>query len=34
MLVIACLGVPIVLAYTACIYWIFRGKVVLDQHSY
>lgn len=31
MLVIACLGVPIVLAYTACIYWIFRGKVVLDH---
>jgi cytochrome d ubiquinol oxidase subunit II len=34
MLVIAAMGAPIVLAYTACIYWIFRGKVVLDQHSY
>jgi cytochrome d ubiquinol oxidase subunit II len=27
MLVIACIGVPVVLAYTVCIYWIFRGKV-------
>jgi cytochrome d ubiquinol oxidase subunit II len=34
MLIIAGLGVPIVLAYTASIYWIFRGKVKLDEHSY
>jgi hypothetical protein len=23
-----------VLAYTAAIYWTFRGKVTLDEHSY
>jgi cytochrome bd ubiquinol oxidase subunit II len=34
MLVIACIGVPVVLAYTACIYWIFRGKVKVDRMSY
>jgi len=34
MLVIACVGVPIVLAYTVCIYWIFRGKVKMDRMSY
>ena len=34
MLIIACLGVPIVLAYTVCIYWIFRGKVKLETTSY
>jgi len=34
MLVIAILGVPVVLAYTASIYYIFRGKVRLDAHSY
>jgi len=34
MLVIACLGIPAVLAYTVCIYWIFRGKVKLDRVSY
>jgi cytochrome d ubiquinol oxidase subunit II len=27
-------GVPVVLACTACIYWIFPGKVKLDSHSY
>lgn len=26
MLIIALLGVPLVLVYTACMYWIFRGK--------
>ncbi len=31
---VAAVGVPIVLVYTAGIYWIFRGKVVLDDHSY
>jgi cytochrome bd ubiquinol oxidase subunit II len=34
MLIIACIGVPVVLTYTACIYWIFRGKVKLDRMSY
>jgi len=34
MLIIAGSGVPIVLAYTASIYWIFRGKVKLDANSY
>ncbi len=34
MLVIACIGIPIVLAYTVCIYWIFRGKVKIDRMSY
>ena len=34
MLIIALIGVPIVLAYTATIYWIFRGKVKLDRTSY
>jgi cytochrome d ubiquinol oxidase subunit II len=34
MLIIAGIGVPIVLAYTACIYWIFRGKTRLTSHSY
>ena len=34
MLVIALIGMPMVLAYTISIYWIFRGKVKLDEHSY
>jgi cytochrome d ubiquinol oxidase subunit II len=34
MLVIAIIGVPLVLAYTASIYWVFRGKVRLDRSSY
>jgi cytochrome d ubiquinol oxidase subunit II len=34
MLVIACIGMPLVLAYTVSIYWIFRGKVKLDRMSY
>jgi cytochrome bd ubiquinol oxidase subunit II len=34
MLTIAAIGVPIVLAYTTSIYWIFRGKVKLDRLSY
>ena len=34
MLVIALIGMPIVLAYTVSIYWIFRGKVKLNEHSY
>jgi cytochrome d ubiquinol oxidase subunit II len=34
MLTFAVIGVPIVLAYTVSIYWIFRGKVTLDRMSY
>lgn len=34
MLTIAVIGVPVVLAYTTSIYWIFRGKVKLDKTSY
>lgn len=34
MLIIAGIGVPIVLAYTTSIYWIFRGKVKLNHSSY
>lgn len=34
MLIIALIGMPIVIAYTISIYWIFRGKVKIDQHSY
>ena len=31
---IALVGMPFVLAYTGIIYWTFRGKVVLSEHSY
>jgi cytochrome d ubiquinol oxidase subunit II len=34
MLIIALIGIPIVLAYTVSIYWIFRGKVKVDRMSY
>lgn len=34
MLIIALIGVPLVISYTVSIYWIFRGKVKLDSHSY
>jgi cytochrome d ubiquinol oxidase subunit II len=34
MLIIALIGVPMVLAYTGSIYYIFRGKVKLDTMSY
>ncbi|MCU0234524.1 MAG: cytochrome d ubiquinol oxidase subunit II [Thermoanaerobaculales bacterium] len=34
MLIIAGIGMPFVLAYTGIIYWAFRGKVKLDDHSY
>lgn len=30
----ALIGMPLVLSYTASIYWVFRGKVKLDSHSY
>ena len=31
MLIIACCGVPLVISYTAAIYWVFRGKVRPDE---
>ena len=34
MLIIALIGFPFVLAYTVSIYWIFRGKVKLNNMSY
>lgn len=34
MLVIAGLGMPLVLAYKAFVYWVFRGKVTLGPTSY
>jgi len=34
MLIIAIMGMPLVISYTVSIYWIFRGKVKLDAHSY
>jgi cytochrome d ubiquinol oxidase subunit II len=34
MLIIAVIGAPVVLAYTASVYYIFRGKVKLTPHSY
>lgn len=34
LLLMACIGMPIVLAYTFSVYWIFHGKVKLDHTSY
>ena len=34
MFVIAVIGMPFVLLYTAGVYYFFRGKVRLDEHSY
>jgi len=34
MSVIALIEVPIVIAYTFGIYWVFKGKVKLDSMSY
>lgn len=34
MALIAALGMPFVLAYTAIVYWVFRGKVELGKSSY
>jgi cytochrome d ubiquinol oxidase subunit II len=34
MLLIAVIGMPFVLAYTGIVYWAFRGKVELGDHSY
>ena len=34
MLIIALIGMPFVITYTASIYWVFRGKVKFDHSSY
>lgn len=34
MLIIACIGMPLVLTYTISIYWVFREKVQVDGGSY
>ncbi len=34
MLTIAAIGTPLVLGYTAFVFWTFKGKVRLDEHSY
>ena len=34
MLIIAAIGLPFVLTYTAIVYWTFRGKVRLGEHGY
>lgn len=34
LLLIAVIGLPIVISYTVAVYWIFRGKVKMDSHSY
>jgi cytochrome d ubiquinol oxidase subunit II len=34
MLVIALIGMPLVIAYTIFIYWVFRGKATLIKESY
>jgi cytochrome bd ubiquinol oxidase subunit II len=34
MLVIAAIGMPLILAYTVSVHWIFRGKVKFDNNSY
>jgi cytochrome d ubiquinol oxidase subunit II len=34
MAIIAAIGMPFVLCYTAVVYWTFRGKVQLTPHSY
>lgn len=34
MLIIVAIGMPFVVAYTVTIYWTFRGKVEISEHSY
>lgn len=34
LLLIACIGIPMVISYTSVVYWVFRGKVKLDSTSY
>lgn len=34
LLLIAVIGIPLVVSYTFCVYWIFHGKVKLESTSY
>ena len=34
MMIVAFLGMPFVIAYTAVVYWVFRGKVEVGKFSY
>jgi len=34
MFIIVLIGMPFVLSYTIAVYWTFRGRVELDEHSY
>ena len=34
MRIIAFIGMPFVVTYTAIVYWVFRGKTRLDKSSY
>ena len=34
LLLMALIGIPLVVSYTIAIYWIFRGKVKIESHSY
>ena len=34
MFVVVLIGMPLVATYTTVVYWVFRGKVRLDEHSY
>ncbi|MCX6988975.1 MAG: cytochrome d ubiquinol oxidase subunit II [Chlamydiae bacterium] len=34
LLIIVCIGIPLVLAYGFCIYRVFRGKVKMGPNSY
>ena len=33
-LIFAVIGIPFILAYTTGVYYIFRGKTVVDSHGY
>ena len=33
-LIVALIGMPFVLLYTAGVYWFFRGKATVDSHGY
>ncbi|MHB8969810.1 MAG: cytochrome d ubiquinol oxidase subunit II, partial [Pirellulaceae bacterium] len=34
MLIVAIMGMPFVIAYTAIIYWVFRGRVATGSEDY
>jgi cytochrome bd ubiquinol oxidase subunit II len=34
LLLMACIGIPMVIGYTTAVYYIFRGKVRISEHSY